>query len=189
MQIEHEAELHERLSLLSKSYLFILFNFSDFGKPQEDEIFFQAVHRLLAIVVRLEYGVAAQKRAEVEFGRVFHSRLFNNAEHKYRDDPDVQACVIVSEKASSRPVTIRAIRQASRGRSDLLATMLPQPPSGPLKATPPCQIRKNGAQTSRTPRQPRVKVTAKEESQLVGALNIPTPRAALETGSHVAYFA
>eukprot|EP00656_Telonema_subtile_P055113 TRINITY_DN8439_c0_g1_i6.p1 TRINITY_DN8439_c0_g1~~TRINITY_DN8439_c0_g1_i6.p1 ORF type:complete len:187 (-),score=11.34 TRINITY_DN8439_c0_g1_i6:166-726(-) len=130
---------------MSQSYLFILFNFGESQRPVEDQLFFVSLHRLVATVVRLTYGIAAQKRAEVEFGRVFYTQLFNHAQHKYRNDPDVCPSLKSSDRKQTRKggsLLIKNIRQASRVQSDVLkqrptgrgalALRSPVAPKGPV---------------------------------------------------------
>lgn len=178
---KEEQQMATCLDALSNSYLFILFNFSDFGKPVEDECFFLSVHRLIAIVVRLTYGIAAQKRAEVEFGRVFYTSKFNNAQHRYRHDPDVQSFMKASEKASPRASVIRNIRAACQTRSELLATAMPPVSTHSPRKSP---RRSQHNQAART-----LLSSGVVPSPPTPRARLITPHAALSLGTHAAFFA
>eukprot|EP00658_Telonema_sp_P-2_P036621 TRINITY_DN2644_c0_g1_i4.p1 TRINITY_DN2644_c0_g1~~TRINITY_DN2644_c0_g1_i4.p1 ORF type:complete len:311 (-),score=19.51 TRINITY_DN2644_c0_g1_i4:437-1369(-) len=173
-------QLEQQLVDLSRSYLWILFNFGDFAKPIEDLVFFVSVHRLIGVVVRKMYGVTAQKRAEVEFGRIFHSSHFNNAEHKYREDPDVKAYkkyANVNDRSHSS--TINSIRTVSRNHSELLFRVMPTKRPTDHK----------GAMTHRPPSTPQNhnSETGPKSARLHHATMVAeTPAIALLNGTHPA---
>ena len=69
---------------------------------EEDYLFFEQLNSFSMTVLRLHYGMKAQKQAEVELIRVF-SDMFNAAARKYQGDPHVQAIEILEPNAPERP--------------------------------------------------------------------------------------
>jgi len=86
-------ETGESLKQLSTIYMRVMLDFSDFDKVEEDYLFFEQLNSFCMTVLRLHYGMKAQKQAEIELTRVF-SDMFNSAARKYQFDPHVQARAI-----------------------------------------------------------------------------------------------
>jgi len=77
------------LKQLSTIYMQIMLDFSDFDKADEDNEFFELLFNFVSTVIRLVFGIRAQKQAEIELHRVFYD-IFNQAARKYRKDPHVK---------------------------------------------------------------------------------------------------
>jgi len=185
------GQLQRALGALAKSYLFVLFNFGDFCKIHEDETFFWGVNRLVANVVRLVYGISAQKRAEVELRRLFSSQMFNSAQRKHSDDPEVSGFILAADKKSVPKSTIKMIRQASRVRSNLLSCFIPTAqdkfrlkygnPKKRGNSHNPCGDPTDKWRTLRSPRNP-LELQPRDAPPPI-ALNAPTPMMSLQMGA------
>jgi len=98
-------------------YMQIVLDFSDFDKAQEDTAFFELLFMATCGVIRMAYGVRAQKQAEVELHRVFYN-VFNHGARKHQNDPQVRLKTKLTPRIC-RPYDI------AKERSPMMSQLLP----------------------------------------------------------------